>query len=137
MFLIDYRLNFTAVTIACSFEDIKGLVQYQMPLLVHIPYRPITKLAIVDNTGVTLLPITEGKGTAGEFRRLNTFHFTLTHGPHRQRVTNNGFEKSGSINCTEKTFCEIFRNNTGGQKVLQNFRIFRTYEHFLDPIKRF
>lgn len=82
MLLIHNGLDFAAMSIAGTLKDIEGSVQYQMSLLVHIPHRPITQLAIVYDARMTLLPIAEGKGTTREFARTDALHLALAHSAH-------------------------------------------------------
>lgn len=82
MLFIHYGLDFTAMAIAGSFKYIKSGIQNKMTLLVHIPHWPIAQLAIVDNSSMSLLSITEGKGPTGELRRPDTLHLAFAHGSH-------------------------------------------------------
>lgn len=50
MFIIDYRLNFTAVPVTGSLENVKANVSNEMPILVHVPNGPIGQQTIIDNT---------------------------------------------------------------------------------------
>lgn len=89
MLFIHDGLNFTAMSVARTLEDVESGVQYEMALLVHIPNWPVTKLTVVNDAGMSLLSITEGKSTASEFRGTNTLHFALSDSANSQGISHN------------------------------------------------
>lgn len=92
------------MSIAGTLKDIESGIQYQMPLLVHIPHGPITKLAVVYDARMTLLSIAEGKGTTREFARADALHLALAHCAHSQRISHDRFEEARRIDGAEETF---------------------------------
>lgn len=91
--------------IAGSLEDIKCCVQDEMPFLVHVPHWPVTQLAVVYDSGMSLLAVSEGKCPAGELGRADALHLAFAHRSHGQRITDNRLEESCGIDCAEEAFC--------------------------------
>jgi len=90
------------MSIARSLENVEGCVQDEMALLVHVPHRPITQLAVVDDPSMSLLAVSEGKGPAGELRGADALHLAFAHRSHGQRVAHDRFEKARGIDCSEE-----------------------------------
>lgn len=71
------RLDFAALSVACTLKDVESLVFDQMAVLVHVAYRPITELAVVDDRSADLGAIAEGKRAAGEGLGFDALNLTL------------------------------------------------------------
>lgn len=107
MLLIHNGLYFAAMSIAGTLKDIEGGVQYEMPLLVHVPHGPIAQLTVVYDARMTLLPVAEGKGTTREFAGADALHLALAHRAHRQRISHNRLEEARRVDGAEETFWKM------------------------------
>lgn len=58
-----------------------------MPILVHIANRPITQLAVVNNSSADLCSVTERKGSTRESLRFDALDFALADRANSQRVS--------------------------------------------------
>lgn len=82
------RLNLATFSVASSLEHIKAFVVDEMAILVHVSYRPIAELAVINYRAAGLRTIAEGKRSASERMRFDALNFALTNRSNRQRVAN-------------------------------------------------
>lgn len=70
-------LNFAALAVAGSLENIETLVVDQVSILVHVAHWPITQLAVIDDGSTHLRSIAEGKRSTRERFSFDAFDFAL------------------------------------------------------------